>query len=82
MEFAGRVRRYDKTKRVLVVRLASGDERSFLLLKNTKVLVRGAESEKGIQDAALRAGATVRVLTWYRGRKVILVGPSRYYEED
>ncbi len=58
------------TRRILVVTLLNGNERSFILPKNVKVLVNGTASKRGLQDPALQNGASIDVVTDQGGRKV------------
>jgi hypothetical protein len=69
-EIPGRVKRFDAAKRVLVVSLLNGKDRSFLLAKDVPVQVKGAISKQGLRDPALQVGARVTVITDEGGRKV------------
>jgi hypothetical protein len=69
-EVPGRVVQVDAARRVLVIALLNGKERSFLLPSDLKVLVRGAVSRQGLRDPALKAGAHVEVVTDEGGHKV------------
>lgn len=69
-EFPGKVKSVDPTKRLLVITLLTGKDRSFLLSKDVKIQVRGATSKQGLQDPAIKAGIPVTVVTEEGGRKV------------
>jgi hypothetical protein len=77
-EFPGKIKSVDPTKRLLVVTLLNGKDRSFLLSKEVKIMVRGAASKQGLQDPMLKAGIPVTVITDERGRKVkeVKVAPA------
>jgi len=61
-EIPGKVKSYDGTRRLLVVSLLNGKDRSFLLANDVKVFVKGTPSKQGLKDPALRAGTPVTVL--------------------
>jgi hypothetical protein len=69
-EVPGKVKRFDATRRMLVVTLLNGTDRSFLLSRDVKVLVQGRASRQGLADPALRTGATIEVVTDEGGHKV------------
>jgi hypothetical protein len=69
-EIPGKIKSFDANKRILVVSLLNGNTRSFILAKNVQVEVGGTASKKGLDDPALKAGATVTVFTDDNGRKV------------
>jgi hypothetical protein len=69
-EFPGTIKSYDATRRILVIHLLNGKEKSFLLAKDVPVNVKGAVSTRGLADPALKAGAHVDVMTDDSGRKV------------
>jgi hypothetical protein len=69
-EVPGRVVRMDATRRILVISLLNGKERSFLLPADLKVLIKGAVSRQGLREPALRTGAHVEVVTDEGGHKV------------
>jgi hypothetical protein len=69
-EVPGKVKRFDATRHMLVITMLNGKDRSFLLPKDVKVLVSGAESRQGLQDPALRSGASIEVVTDEGGHKV------------
>jgi hypothetical protein len=77
-EIPGRVKSYDATRRLLVVSLLNGKSRSFLLSHDVKVIVRGAASQQGLSDPALKADVPVTVLVEAGGRRVreLHVGPA------
>jgi hypothetical protein len=77
-EFPGKVKSVDPGKRLLVITLLNGKDRSFLLSKDVKILVKGTASKQGLQDPALKAGIPVTVITEEGGRKVkeVKVAPS------
>jgi len=69
-EIPGKVKRFDATRRILVVTLLNGTDRSFLLARDVPVLIKGAVSKHGLEDPALKAGAAVEVVTDEGGHKV------------
>lgn len=70
VDLLGHVKSYDSTKRMLVVSLVNGKNKSFLLSKDTPVKVKGAVSKRGITDPAISSGAPVIVVTDADMRKV------------
>jgi hypothetical protein len=77
-EFPGKVKSVDPAKRLLVITLLNGKDRSDFLSKDVKILVKGSASKQGLQDPALRAGIPVMVITEAGGRKVkeVKVAPA------
>jgi hypothetical protein len=69
-EIPGKVKSFDATRRVLVVTLLNGKSRSFFLAKEVPVHVKGKVSTRGLQDPALKTGASITIVTDERGRKV------------
>jgi hypothetical protein len=69
-EVPGKIKKFDATRHILVITLLNGKDRSFLLSKEVKVLVKGAASKHGLEDPALKAGASVEVVTDEGGHKV------------
>jgi len=71
-EIPGHVSRFDVARRILVVRLLNGKNRSFLLSRDVPVHIEGvaAASAQGLKDPQLKAGAQVTVVTDEGGRKV------------
>jgi hypothetical protein len=69
-EIPGKIKSFDARKRILVLSLLNGKTRSFLLPRDVAVEVGGTASKRGLDDPALKAGATVTVLTDDGGRKV------------
>jgi hypothetical protein len=69
-EIPGMVKRIDPSRRILVVTLLNGKDRSFILPSDIKVLVRGAASRQGLRDPALKAGTHIDVITEEGGHKV------------
>jgi hypothetical protein len=69
-EFPGKVKSFDSNRRILVVELLNGSSRSFLLANDVKVVVKGAASQKGLHDSALKTGAHITVITDEGGHKV------------
>jgi hypothetical protein len=69
-EFPGKVKSVDSVKRVLVITLLNGKDRSFLLPSDVKVTVNGRASRRGLSDASLKAGNSLTVVTETGGRKV------------
>jgi hypothetical protein len=70
VDLLGHVKSFDSTKRMLVVSLVNGKNKSFLLSKDTPVKVKGAVSKRGIMDPAISSGAAVIVVTDADMRKV------------
>jgi hypothetical protein len=77
-EFPGKVKSADPTRRVLVVTLLNGKDRSFLLAKSVEVTVKGTRSKQGLDDPSLKAGMPVIVVTEPGGHKVkeVQVAPA------
>jgi hypothetical protein len=69
-EFPGKVRSFDSSRRILVVQLLNGKDRSFMLANDVTVLVKGTASKKGLKDSALKSGAHITVITDEGGHKV------------
>jgi hypothetical protein len=69
-EVPGRIVRMDPTRRILVIALLNGKERSFLLRNDLPILVKGVVSTHGLREPALKAGAHVEVVTDEGGHKV------------
>ncbi|HET6325166.1 MAG TPA: hypothetical protein VFG04_10870 [Planctomycetaceae bacterium] len=69
-EFPGKVKSFDPARRMLVISLVNGKDRSFLLSNDVKILVNSRVSRKGLSDPALQAGAPLTVITEVGGRKV------------
>jgi hypothetical protein len=78
-EIAARIKTFDPAKRILVVSLPNGQDRSFMLPNNVAVMVRGAASRQGLQDPAMRVGARITIMTDENGHKVksIEIIPAR-----
>jgi hypothetical protein len=78
-EVPGLVKRVDASRRILIVTLLNGKDRSFILPRDVKVLVRGAASKEGLGDPALKAGAHIEVVTDEGGHKVkeVKIIPAR-----
>lgn len=68
--FPGKVKSADPSKRILVVTLLNGTDRSYMVSRDAKVLIRGTASKQGLADPALKAGAVITVVTEPGGRKV------------
>ena len=77
-EFPGKIKSLDPTKRLLVITLLNGKDRSFLLSKDVKILVKGTTSKQGLHDPAFKAGMPITVITEEGGRKVkeVKVAPA------
>jgi predicted RNA-binding protein len=77
-EFPGKVKSVEPSKRVLVITLLNGKDRSYLLSKDVKILVKGTPSKQGLQDPMLKPGVPVTVITEPGGRKVkeVKVAPA------
>ncbi len=69
-EIPGKVKSFDPDRRMLVVALLNGKNRSFLLANDVKVVVRGTPSKQGLKDAALKDGAVISVFVDAGGRRV------------
>jgi hypothetical protein len=69
-EFPGKVKSVDPAKRMLVITLLNGKDRSFLLPSDVKVTVNGRSSRRGLSDASLKTGNSLTVVTETGGRKV------------
>jgi hypothetical protein len=69
-EYPGKVKSVDPAKRMLVITLLNGKDRSFLLPSDVKVTVNGHASRRGLNDASLKAGNSLTVVTETGGRKV------------
>jgi hypothetical protein len=69
-EFPGTVKSYNAERRLLVVTLLNGTNRSFFLSKDLKVLVRGTASKQGVADPAIKEGAHIVVLVEQGDRRV------------
>jgi len=69
-EVPGKIKSFDPARRILVLSLLNGTTRSFLLPRNVPVEVGSTASKKGIEDPALKAGATVTIFTEEGGHKV------------
>jgi hypothetical protein len=69
-EIPGKIKSFDPSRRILVVSLLNGKDRSFILSKNVAVMVKGTASKHGLQDPAMRAGAKITVTTDEEGRRV------------
>jgi hypothetical protein len=72
-EFPGKVKSVDPARRLLVVSMLNGKDRSFLLSRDVKVTVKGTASKQGLEDPAIKAGTPVTVVTEPGGRKVVEV---------
>jgi hypothetical protein len=69
-EIPGTLKSFDGRRRVLVVTLLNGKDRSFILPRDVKVVVQGSASKRGLGDPALKAGASIEVVTDEGGHKV------------
>jgi hypothetical protein len=71
-EIPGHVKSFDATRRLLVLTLFNGKERSFLLAHDVPVHIKGATaaSARGLGDPQLKVGAFVTVVTDEGGHKV------------
>ena len=67
---AGKVKSVDPARHMLVISLLNGQDRSFMIAKDVKLLVKGTMSQKGLEDPALKAGTPITVVTDPGGRKV------------
>jgi hypothetical protein len=69
-EVPGKIKSFDHTRHLLVITLLNGKDRSFMLAKDVKVMVKDSASKHGLDDPALKAGASVEVVTDEGGHKV------------
>jgi hypothetical protein len=69
-DFPGKVKSVDPAKRMLVITLLNGTDRSFLLASDVKVTVNGRVSRHGLSDTAIKPGIPLTVITEVGGRKV------------
>jgi hypothetical protein len=69
-EMPGKVKSVDPAKHMLVITLLNGKDHSFMIAKDTPVLVKGTASKRGLEDPALKVGAKVHVVTDAEGHKV------------
>jgi len=69
-EIPGKIKSFDARRRVLVITLLNGKNRSFFLAKDVPVHVKGVISKRGLADPALKPGAPITVVTDEGGRKV------------
>jgi hypothetical protein len=69
-EFPGKIKSADPARRMLVITLLNGKDRSFLLARDVKITVKGAASTRGLEDPALKPNIPVTVVTEPGGRKV------------
>jgi hypothetical protein len=69
-EIPGKIKSFDSSRHILVITLLNGKDRSFLLPKDVKVLVKETASKHGLEDPALKVGASIEVVTDEGGHKV------------
>jgi hypothetical protein len=69
-EIPGKIKSFDARRRLLVITLLNGKNRSFMLAKDVPVHVKGVLSRRGLSDPALKVGAPVTIVTDEGGRKV------------
>jgi hypothetical protein len=69
-EVPGKIKSFDPSRRILVVTLLNGKDRSFMLSRDVKILVRGKASTHGLEEPALKTGARITVTTDENGRRV------------
>jgi hypothetical protein len=71
-EIPGKVKSYDPERRppVLVITLLNGQNRSFFLGSEVKLLVRGRASRLGLKDPAIKVGTSLTVILEPGGRRV------------
>ncbi|HXY37962.1 MAG TPA: hypothetical protein VEI07_27285 [Planctomycetaceae bacterium] len=70
VEFPGKVKSVEPARHNLVITLVNGNDRSFLVSSEVKVLVNGRETRHGLSDAAFKPGVRLTVVTEPGGRKV------------
>ena len=61
-----------------MITLLNGKDRSYLLSKDVKILVKGTASKQGLQNPMLKPGIPVAIITEAGGRKVkeVKVAPT------
>jgi hypothetical protein len=71
-EIPGQIKSFDASTRHLVLTLANGKHRSFILAHDVPVRIKGAAaaSAKGLNDPDLKVGVTINVFTDEAGHKV------------
>jgi outer membrane lipoprotein-sorting protein len=69
-DYPGKVKSVDADKNLLVVTLMNGKDRSFMVSSEAKLTIGRRVSQKGLSDPALKAGASVMVVTEEGGHKV------------
>jgi outer membrane lipoprotein-sorting protein len=69
-DYPGKVKSVDADKNLLVVTLLNGKDRSFMVSSEAKLTIGRRVSQKGLNDPALKAGASVMVVTEEGGHKV------------
>jgi hypothetical protein len=69
-DFPGKIKSVDPARRMLVVTLLNGKDRSFLLSHDVKIMVNGRASRLGLADTIVKPGIPLVVVTDEGGRKV------------
>jgi hypothetical protein len=69
-DFPGKIKSVDPTRRMLVITLLNGKDRSFLLARDVKITVNGHASRLGLADTLVKPGIPLVVVTDEGGRKV------------
>jgi hypothetical protein len=69
-DFPGKIKSVDPARRILVITMLNGKERSFLLSRDVKITVNGHASRLGLADTLVKPGIPLIVVTDEGGRKV------------
>jgi hypothetical protein len=69
-DFPGKIKSVDPARRMLVVTLLNGKDRSFMLARDVKITVHGRASRLGLADTMFKPGIPLTVVTEDGGRKV------------
>ncbi len=69
-DFPGKIKSVDPARRLLVITMLNGKDRSFLLSRDVKITVNGHASRLGLADTLVKPGIPLIVVTDEGGRKV------------
>jgi|HubBroStandDraft_6_1064221.scaffolds.fasta_scaffold29737_4 hypothetical protein len=69
-DFPGKIKSVDPNRRLLVITLLNGKDRSFMLARDVKITVNGHTSRLGLADTMFKPGIPLTVVTEEGGRKV------------
>lgn len=69
-DFPGKIKSVDSARRLLVVTLLNGKDRSFMVARDVKISVNGHASRLGLADTLVKPGIPIVVVTEEGGRKV------------